>query len=828
MHSPIRYLLRSIAVLLLAGLVQAQVVTLTGPIYDGQIGPLGNDTFHANNIWVPAGETLTLSGVNIKFTNNTSLTVNGTLDTSQGAYFTSVHDDAIGGDTNGNGAATVPDRGDWRGVRFTNSANNSILNASVRYAGQGGSPAVQITGTSEVSMFAGVIGDSDGVGVDWGPSRPIWTNSVIANCDGEAAVGVFTLLDRVTGCTAWNCDGGNYVRRLGSSTWAWPAGVPILSLGPQHTLNASGIMVLDAVVGVPAGEHLRLDSGVHLKMTANAGMLVRGDLEFRGTPGNPAIVTSLADDTVGGDTNLDGGATTPATGDWRSIRCDQTSAHLQFEDAEIRYAGGSLSFGAALRVGGSRITCRSTRFQDITGFGIDLSPFQQSPHHHTVADCTFDNISQEAISDIPIDDLPNCRGNVTTGSTPTQIIVDPTLRQNTEIERNNLPNGIAHVLGSISAPTGVRLTIHSGIWLKFAANRSLNTTSGTIELRGTARAPIQLTSIDDDTVGGDTNGNGTATVPSPGAWTGVTLNNPTASFIEHTRIRYANRGVLCQSTQTQIRSVRAFRCNWGLWLTRLQGNLENCVISQCDDDGLYIGGNPTFDIVHASVGNCGEYGLRSVGFNGNVRNSAFWNNASGNFLNVSGSQVFSSCGGFAGQNNNLNVDPQWVDAENLTISSGSPLVDQANLTTAIAVGTDIDDRNRVADWGFTGAMLADIGAHELPGSTLNSDTPYPELGDTVTLRILPADPANAGLSVLALSGGWDRATAFLPQWGVLNLSLQFVVFDFAVSGQQMQLALPADPTFAGALLSVQGLLLPTATPGIGHLTNTERYRLMLP
>ena len=40
-------------------------------------------------------------------------------------------------------------------------------------------------------------------------------------------------------------------------------------------------------------------------------------------------------------------------------------------------------------------------------------------------DCTFDNISQEAVSNIPIDDLPNCRGNVTTGSTPTQIIVDP-------------------------------------------------------------------------------------------------------------------------------------------------------------------------------------------------------------------------------------------------------------------------------------------------------------------------------------------------------------------------------------------------------------------
>ncbi|MFT6082077.1 MAG: hypothetical protein ACJAYX_004194 [Planctomycetota bacterium] len=43
-----------------------------------------------------------------------------------------------------------------------------------------------------------------------------------------------------------------------------------------------------------------------------------------------------------------------------------------------------------------------------------------------------------------------------------------------------------------------------------------------------------------------------------------------------------------------------------------------------------------------------------------------------------------------------------------------------------------------------------------------------------------------------------------------------------------QRIVPSDPIFAGELLSAQGLLLPTAAPGLGHLTNVYRIRLMLP
>ena len=292
----------------------------------------GNQIWHANDnvhvltcdVIVPYGITLTIeTGAIIKPQNgDISLIVDGTLNANgtqaNPIYFTSYHDDTIGGNTDGIVATPAP--GDWHSIYFRNNSSGNLTYARLRYGGDSwgyGLAAMLQTEAASVSLDHTTFSNS-----------PFCAIAAIASHD----------------VTMSNMSPADFTNNAVNAQCIWSG-----SLTSDTTWDETEVPYVPyGNLTIAFGSTLTWAPGVIIKpLNGDTQVIVDGTLIANGSETSPVYVTSFNDDTLGGNTN--NSTATASIGDWDSINFRNGSSG-NLSHIEVRYGGDSGGSRAALHV----------------------------------------------------------------------------------------------------------------------------------------------------------------------------------------------------------------------------------------------------------------------------------------------------------------------------------------------------------------------------------------------------------------------------------------------------------------------------------------------
>ncbi len=97
--------------------------------------------------------------------------------------------------------------------------------------------------------------------------------------------------------------------------------------------------------------------------------------------------------------------------------------------------------------------------------------------------------------------------------------------------------------GNVTVASGATLTVDPGVVVKFNGTTRQLSVSGTLAAVGTSGSHIVFTSYQDDSAGGDSNGDGSATTGAPGQWNMVEVKSgSTFSHLQYVDVRFGALG----------------------------------------------------------------------------------------------------------------------------------------------------------------------------------------------------------------------------------------------------------------------------------------------
>ncbi len=386
-HSPLLSLLKFICTSLVPGLT-----ALTFAVEKSGTLP-GNETWSGsieitNTVTVPEGVTLTIEpGTIIKFSDTRALNIDGTVNAIGTAgspiYFTSIKDDSIGGDTNGDGATTTPEANNWNGLALQSggTASLNLQHAQLRYAGRSGYSIQVLSGEASIQNTTIRDGSNTGIRYTSSAAENYVLNNVTLERIGTSSTHYGVNFESTSGTiTATNLTltdiGGSHIRVNRIERWT-SSGTTLSGTGLK-AIHIEGGTIEDAQSWDDSVPYY-LSNGITIETTGSldipAGSLIMGDTSGKLTvkgqlTAASATFTAINADTIDGDINGNGAATQPAANDWNGIELTTNGISVDLDDVIIRYAGRQ---GASLIQRTGVLNLKDSTIEDGQNDGVSVT-----------------------------------------------------------------------------------------------------------------------------------------------------------------------------------------------------------------------------------------------------------------------------------------------------------------------------------------------------------------------------------------------------------------------------------------------------------------------